>query len=138
MASTGSLEQAEHWELAVRRAVSRVFLLSALAERPMHGYELAQEIGVRSGECCAPSDAAIYPALRELQEGGYITCEVASQGKRSRNVCTLTDAGREVLAVAAESWGKVMPHLQIVIDEAPKRRQPIEFIETNIESKESV
>ena len=82
--------------------------------------------------------SAIYPALRELQEGGYITCEVASQGKRSRNVCTLTDAGREVLAVAAESWGRVMPHLQTVIDEAPRRRQPIEFVGTNIDSKESV
>lgn len=125
-----SLEQSEHWELAVRRAVSRLFLLSALAERPMHGYELAQEIAVRSGECCAPSDAAIYPALRELQEGGYITCEVASQGRRERKVCTLTDAGREVLAVAAESWGKVMPHLQSVIDEAPKVRQPITFFES--------
>lgn len=129
-----SLDQPEHWDLAVRRAVSRVFLLSALAERPMHGYELAQEIAVRSGECCAPSDAAIYPALRELQDGGYITCETVSQGKRSRNVCTLTDAGREVLAVAAESWGRVMPHLQAVIDDAPKSRQPITFTE----SKESV
>lgn len=114
-----SLEQAEHWELSVRRAVSRVFLLSALAERPMHGYELAQEIAVRSGECCAPSDAAIYPALRELQEGGYITCEVALQGRRERKVCTLTDSGREVLAVAAESWGRVLPHLQVVVDDAP-------------------
>ena len=118
--SVGALEQAEHWELSVRRAVSRLFLLSALAERPMHGYELAQEIAVRSGECCAPSDAAIYPALRELQEGGYIVCETEAQGRRERKVCTLTDSGREVLAVAAESWGKVMPHLQAVIDEAPR------------------
>jgi PadR family transcriptional regulator len=129
-----ALDQSEHWDLAVRRAVSRVFLLSALAERPMHGYELAQEIAVRSGECCAPSDAAIYPALRELLDGGYITCETASQGKRSRNVCTLTDAGREVLAVAAQSWGRVMPHLQAVIDDAPKSQQPITFFE----SKETV
>ena len=129
MAATGAMEHSEHWELAVRRAVSRVFLLSALAERPMHGYELAQEIAVRSGGCCAPSDAAIYPALRELQEGGYSTCESELQGRRERKVCTLTEAGREVLAVAAESWGRVMPHLQAVIDDAPKTRQPITFFE---------
>jgi len=121
-----SLEDAEHWDLAVRRAVSKVFLLSALAERPMHGYELAQEIAVRSGECCAPSDAAIYPTLRELAEGGFISCEVSSQGRRQRNVCTLTDSGRQVLATAAASWSRVLPHLQQVIDEAPA---PVESIE---------
>jgi len=124
-----SLETSDHWDLAVRRGVSKLFLLSALAERPMHGYELAQEIAVRSGECCAPSDAAIYPTLRELSEGGYITCEAASTGKRQRNVCTLTESGREVLATAAASWGRVMPHLQKIIDDAPKSRQPITFYE---------
>jgi DNA-binding PadR family transcriptional regulator len=100
----------------------------------MHGYELAQEIAVRSGECCAPSAAEIYPALRELQEGGYITCESELQGRRERKVCLLTKAVYDVVAVAGESWGRVMPHLQTVIDEAPKVRQPITFIE----SKESV
>jgi PadR family transcriptional regulator len=129
-----SLEDAEHWDLTVRRGVSKLFLLSALAERPMHGYELANEIAIRSGECCAPSDAAIYPTLRELSEGGYITCEAASTGKRRRNVCTLTDSGREVLATAAASWGRVLPHLQKVIDDAPRVREPITFIE----SKEAV
>jgi PadR family transcriptional regulator PadR len=76
------LEDAGHWDLTVRRGVSKLFLLSALAERPMHGYELANEIAIRSGECCAPSDAAIYPTLRDLSEGGYITCETVSTGKR--------------------------------------------------------
>lgn len=125
-----SLEDAEHWDLTVRRGVSKLFLLSALSERPMHGYELANEIAIRSGECCAPSDAAIYPTLRELSEGGYITCETASTGKRQRNVCTLTDSGREVLATAAASWGRVLPHLQKVIDDAPVVREPITFFET--------
>lgn len=125
-----TLESAAHWDLAVRRGVSKLFLLSALAERPMHGYELAQEVAVRSGECCAPSDAAIYPTLRELSEGGYITCEATSTGKRQRNVCTLTDSGREVLATAAASWGRVLPHLAKVIEDAPRPRQPITFVET--------
>lgn len=125
-----SLENAEHWDLAVRRGVSKLFLLSALAERPMHGYELAQEIAVRSGECCAPSDAAIYPTLRELSEGGYITCEISSTGARQRNVCTLTASGQQVLATAAASWGRVMPHLQKVIEDAPPVREPITFVET--------
>ena len=111
------LHEPEYWDLSVRRSLSRLFLLASLAERPMHGYELAQAVTAASGECCSPSDAAIYPAIRELSEGGYIVCETAQQGRRQRNICTLTDHGREALAAAAGSWGKVLPHLEHLIDE---------------------
>ena len=111
------LHDPEYWDLSVRRSLSRLFLLASLAERPMHGYELAQAVTEASGECCSPSDAAIYPAIRELSEGGYIVCETATQGRRQRNVCTLTDRGREALEAAAGSWGRVLPHLESLIDD---------------------
>jgi DNA-binding PadR family transcriptional regulator len=121
------LHEPEYWDLSVRRSLSRLFLLASLAERPMHGYELAQAVTTASGECCSPSDAAIYPTIRELSEGGYVVCETARQGRRQRNVCTLTDRGREALAAAAGSWGKVLPHLEKLIedvaDSAPAVRQ---------------
>jgi len=112
------LESANYWDQAIRRSASRLFLLAALAERPMHGYELAQAVEVASGECCSPSDAAIYPALRELSEGGYVVCETQAQGRRERKVCTLTERGREALAAAAVSWGRVLPYIQTVVDAA--------------------
>ena len=121
-----ALDSPQYWDLTVRRAVSRLFVLSALAERPMHGYELVQAVAEESGNCCAPSDAAIYPTIRDLSEGGYITCEAASQGARKRNVCTLTDRGHDALEVAAEAWGEVLPHLARVIEEtraAARRRK---------------
>ena len=110
------LDSTAHWDLAVRRSVSRLFLLAALAERPMHGYELAQAVAELSGQCCAPGDASIYPAIRELTAGGYVTCEVQAQGNRHRNVCTLTARGHDALAAAATSWGRVLPHLSTVIE----------------------
>lgn len=111
------LDSSEYWDLNVRRAVSRLFILSALAERPMHGYELTQAVAEGSGNCCAPSDAAIYPAIRDLREGGFITCEAVSQGARQRNVCTLTERGFDALRAATVAWGNVLPHLSRVIDE---------------------
>jgi DNA-binding PadR family transcriptional regulator len=112
------LDSPQYWDLSVRRAVSRLFVLSSLAERPMHGYELAQAVAEGSGNCCAPSDASIYPTIRDLSEGGYITCEAESQGARKRNVCTLTDRGHDALETAAEAWGDVLPHLARVIKDA--------------------
>lgn len=114
------LDSTDYWDAAIRRSASRLFLLAALAERPMHGYELAQEVESASGACCSPSDAALYPALRELAEGGYIECEQRMQGRRARNVCTITDRGREALAAAGHAWGRVLPYIQNVVDAAPR------------------
>ncbi len=112
-----SLDSREHWDLTVRRAVSRLFILAALADRPMHGYELGKAVADGSGNCCTPSDAAVYPALKELSEGGFVARETLSQGGRRRSVCTLTQDGHDVLATAAEAWGAVLPHLERVVDE---------------------
>lgn len=113
------LDSTDYWDAGIRRSASRFFLLAALAERPMHGYELAQAVEAASGACCSPSDAALYPALRELSEGGYIECETAMQGRRARKVCTITDRGREALAAAGHAWGRVLPYIQNVVDAAP-------------------
>ena len=56
--------------------------------------ELARAVTVACDGCCEPSDAMIYPTIRELTQGGYITCRPELQGARRRNVCELTDRGR--------------------------------------------
>jgi DNA-binding PadR family transcriptional regulator len=119
------LDSSEYWELSVRRSVSRLFLLAALAQRPMHGYELSQAVAELSGECCAPSDAAIYPTIRELSEGGYVTCETQSHGARPRNVCTLTARGRAALAAGGEAWGSVLPYIARVVEAADAPAAPV-------------
>ena len=61
-----------YWEMLINRSVSRFFLLAALHQRAMHGYELAKAISGACRGCCEPSDAMIYPALHDLLEGGYV------------------------------------------------------------------
>ena len=111
---SGELSKAAYWEMLINRSASRFFLLAALSERPMHGYELGRAIGRACGGCCEPTDAMIYPAIRELTEGGYMVCAVQTQGARQRKVCRLTDKGQQAFRAAAEAWGRILPH----IDEA--------------------
>jgi DNA-binding PadR family transcriptional regulator len=72
----------------------RLYLLSLLAERPQHGYELIQALGDRFGGTYVPSAGTIYPRLAKLQEEGLVTKE--SDGRRT--VYAITDAGRAELA----------------------------------------
>jgi PadR family transcriptional regulator PadR len=100
-----------YWDMLIARSASRFFMLASLARRPMHGYELAKAIARACDNCCEPSDAMIYPAIRDLSREGYIVCREERQGGRIRKICELTDRGWQAYRAAAEAWGHVLPYL---------------------------
>jgi len=71
----------------------RLYLLSLLAERPMHGYELMQALGDRFGGTYIPSAGTIYPRLAKLEDEGLVT--KTADGRKT--VYAITDAGRAEL-----------------------------------------
>ncbi|MBC7443244.1 MAG: helix-turn-helix transcriptional regulator [Ramlibacter sp.] len=77
----------------------RLYLLSLLAERPRHGYELIQALSDRFGGTYIPSAGTIYPRLAKLEEEGLVT--KSTDGRKT--VYEITDAGRaELLAREGE------------------------------------
>ncbi|MEU7045544.1 PadR family transcriptional regulator [Streptomyces varsoviensis] len=73
-----------------RRGDVRASILALLKDRPMHGYEMIQEIAERSGGAWKPSPGSVYPTLQLLEDEGLITSE--SEG--GKKLFTLTDEGR--------------------------------------------
>lgn len=69
-------------------------ILYLLSKRPMHGDELAEELGKRRGE--KPKAGTIYPALKELKERKLI--QGIKKGKTI--VYTLTPHGKEAKKAA--------------------------------------
>ncbi len=74
-----------------RRGDVRAAILTLLAERPMHGYEMIQEIAERSQDLWKPSPGSVYPTLQLLVDEDLIV-GTASDG--SKKLFELTDAGR--------------------------------------------
>ncbi|WP_348789095.1 PadR family transcriptional regulator [Leifsonia sp. NPDC080035] len=72
----------------------RLYLLSLLADRPMHGYELIQALSDRFGGTYTPSAGTIYPRLAKLEEEGLVVKTVDGR----KTVYTITEAGRAELA----------------------------------------
>lgn len=79
----------------------RAAVLLLLAEEPMHGYQLIQEIGRRTGGRWRPSPGAIYPALSMLEDEGLVTI-TAEQG---RKLARLTDAGQTYVTEHTDELG---------------------------------
>ena len=74
-----------------KRGDVRAAILKLLAERPMHGYEMIQEIAERSQNLWRPSPGSVYPTLQLLVDEGLL---VARESAGSKKLFELTDDGR--------------------------------------------
>nr|WP_243727163.1 PadR family transcriptional regulator [Actinocrispum wychmicini] len=89
-----------------RRGDVRAAILALLVERPMHGYEIIQEIGERSGGLWRPSPGSVYPNLQLLSDEGLVTS--TGEGTGSRRAFELTEAGRtEAAKQETPPWEQV-------------------------------
>ncbi|MFE5185741.1 PadR family transcriptional regulator [Streptomyces sp. NPDC056628] len=82
-----------------RRGDVRASILALLKDRPMHGYEMIQEIAERSGGAWKPSPGSVYPTLQLLEDEGLIVSE--SEG--GKKLFSLTEAGREAAEAGPEA-----------------------------------
>ena len=65
----------------VGRGDVRSAVLALLDDRPMHGYEMIQELEERTGGRWRPSAGSIYPTLQLLEDEGLVAAEEID-GKR--------------------------------------------------------
>ena len=71
----------------------QLVILSLLADKPYHGYEIIKALEERSGGFYSPSPGMVYPALTYLEEIGYASVE--SEG--TKKLYRITDEGRAYL-----------------------------------------
>lgn len=85
----------------------RLYLLSLLSERSMHGYELIQALSDRFGGTYVPSAGTIYPRLSKLEEEGLVSKEVDGR----KTVYAITDAGRAELEARGDELSGIESEL---------------------------
>ena len=86
-----------------RRGDVRSAILAVLAERPMNGYQIIQEIAERSGGAWRPSPGSIYPTLQQLEDEGLVRAD--QEG--GRRTFTLTDEGRSYVEEHPDKAGSL-------------------------------
>ncbi len=69
-------------------------ILSLLAEKPRHGYEIIKELEDRFAGAYSPSPGTVYPTLSLLEDLGYARSRVE---EGNRKVFEITDEGRKYL-----------------------------------------
>jgi DNA-binding PadR family transcriptional regulator len=82
----------------VRRGDVRVAILAVLAEEPLNGYQVIQQISERTDGAWRPSPGSVYPTISQLEDEGLIE----GDDERGRRTLRLSDAGRDYLATHAD------------------------------------
>jgi DNA-binding PadR family transcriptional regulator len=76
-----------------RRGDVRVAILAVLADGPLNGYQVIQEISERTDGAWRPSPGSVYPTISQLEDEGL----VEGDDERGRRTLRLSEHGRGYL-----------------------------------------
>ncbi len=100
----------------IRKGSTPVLILSLLAEQPMYGYQITQELERRSEGYFAMKEGLLYPALHQMERDGLLSSEWRTiAGARRRKYYFITEVGREVLADSVVEWQTFIERLRGII-----------------------
>lgn len=88
-------------------------ILSLLAEKPRHGYEIIKELEERSGGTYSPSPGTVYPTLVMLEDMGYAR---ATQEESGKKIYSITEDGRAHLAQHGDAVDDIFDRMARVVE----------------------
>jgi len=88
-------ERMEHHDLL--SGLVRLHILHHAGQHPVYGQWMIDELA-RHGYRLSPG--TLYPMLSKMEREGYLTSHAERDGRTSRKFYTITEKGREGLAVA--------------------------------------
>lgn len=105
----------------IKRACSETLVLSLLAEKKMHGYDIGCEIDARTKGYFSLKHGTLYPVLHRLEADGKIEGEwVAGGADKPRKYYKLTKAGEAYREQNISAWQNFISKLSIFVKELAK------------------
>ena len=86
------------------KGLLRYYILHKIAQKPIHGYEIIQDIDSKTEGAWRPGAGSLYPILKKLVSEGLIKAEPEPTEEATRRVYQITPKGVESLAHAKEMF----------------------------------
>ena len=97
-----------------------LMVLKTLSWAPAHGYGIARWIEQCTGDVLQVEEGSLYPALRRLEDRGFISAQWGlSENNRRARYYELTAAGRRHLKTEAARWLEFAGAVTQVLRAAP-------------------
>ena len=99
-------EQVARWKREISKGGLRLALLSILNEGESYGYQILATLQARGDGVLHPTEAAVYPMLKDLENGGYLKSRwhATEDGVPPRKYYRLSPTGTKLLVALREAW----------------------------------
>jgi DNA-binding PadR family transcriptional regulator len=98
----------------------RLVILSFIAKKPSHGYEIMKAISDQTAGVYAPSAGVVYPTLNQLEDEGLATA-TSNGGKKQY---AITEAGQAELQAQKERVDEILARIREMGEAYGTRRAP--------------
>jgi transcriptional regulator len=99
----------------LKKGSAELIILSIVANRPRHGYEISRLIETQSAGQLKFHVASLYPLLYRLEERGWLQGRwVEKAGERRRRFYRLTAEGRRVLESQRDTWKSFVTAMRLI------------------------
>lgn len=88
----------------LKRGVLEICVLSAMQDKETYGYELVKNIS----PVIEISESTLYPILRRLESGGFVTVRSVEHNGRLRKYYSITSCGRDRIKDFLQDWQDVI------------------------------
>lgn len=85
------------WIKEVYKGYLRLVILMLLTKKPMHGYEIMNEVEARTLGFWRPTAGGVYPLLKKMEKKGEVKSKWLKTLKRKRKLYEITVKGRRRL-----------------------------------------
>ncbi len=101
-------ELSAEWTAELKKGSVQLCLLALLAGQPKYGFQMIKELRELSHEFFDLKEGTLYPALRRLEERGFVKSEwIEREAGVPRKYYTLTARGRRALEEARAVWSEM-------------------------------
>ena len=121
IASSGDPEQADKWEVQLRKGCLELAILAALWNGKLYGLEILRRLESES-DLIVP-EGTVYPLLSRLKATGLVRSEwVESEGGHPRKYYALTAAGKQRALEMSEIWARFSSSMSKLLASVRKGR----------------
>ena len=101
----------------VSAVLTECLILSVVEQQDSYGYEISQTVKL----VAAIKESTLYPILRKLETGGYLTTYSEEFQGRKRKYYSITEEGRRQLEYLRKEWRKYRNTVDDIVEGRVKK-----------------
>ncbi len=103
-------------DIQLKRGLLEICVLTVLEREDSYGYQIIKDVS----PTIEISESTLYPILKRLETGGFVSVYTVEHNSRLRKYYRITDAGRKKIRDFLEEWKEVMSVYEFITEEMRK------------------